>query len=411
MRFEPNDPPRLFEAGKANPIQIADCGRLGLEPDEQITMVTPDGGEVDVARKAWGFYATPSLNDRLRRFGLHGALVKSPSDRYYVMLVEEGHEQEFEAYLRDEEQTLITWLDSSEALWAVERGLRVEGDHPTLLRVGPCLCGGDRFETWHHYDAPPEGEVRFDFSVSGGYSRDVLRCRDCGHFRSVHEMDDTAMYEGQYVDATYGGGGIQRTFDKINSLPPEQSDNVGRVHCIQQFTAQYFPTTGAGARTLLDVGSGLGVFPYRMKEAGWSCTALDPDARAVEHARTNIGIEAVQADFMRVQDLGRFDLVTFNKVLEHVQNPIEMLAVTQRFVAPDGLVYIELPDGECAAADGPSREEFFIDHHHVFSAASMTLLIARAGLVLLVQERLREPSGKYTLRAFARPQHQPHAFK
>ena len=34
----------------------------------------------------------------------------------------------------------------------------------------------------------------------------------------------------------------------------------------------------AGA-TLLDVGSGLAVFPAVMKEMGWLCTALDPDVR------------------------------------------------------------------------------------------------------------------------------------
>ena len=34
------------------------------------------------------------------------------------------------------------------------------------------------------------------------------------------------------------------------------------------------------------------------------------------------------------------------------------------------LVYVELPDAEGAALHGPGREEFFIEHHHVFSAAS-----------------------------------------
>jgi hypothetical protein len=60
---------------------------------------------------------------------------------------------------------------------------------------------------------------------------------------------------------------------------------------------------------------------------------------------------------------------------------------------------IELPD-VASAIDGPPREKFFIEHRHVFSATSIALLAGRAGFSVLAIERLREPSGKYTLRAF-----------
>ena len=67
-------------------------------------------------------------------------------------------------------------------------------------------------------------------------------------------------------------------------------------------------------------------------------------------------------------------------------------------------MYVELPDGEGAATDpdGPNREEFFIEHLHVFSMSSMSLLADRARLRMLNAERIREPSGKYTLFAFLR---------
>jgi hypothetical protein len=62
-----------------------------------------------------------------------------------------------------------------------------------------------------------------------------------------------------------------------------------------------------------------------------------------------------------------------------------------------------VPDGEAAVHEGPGREEFFIEHHHIFSAVSLALLAARAGFNVQVIERLREPSRKYTLRAFLVP--------
>ena len=94
------------------------------------------------------------------------------------------------------------------------------------------------------------------------------------------------------------------------------------------------------------------------------------------------------------------DAITFNKVLEHVEDPVAMLAAARPLLAAGGFVYVEVPDAEGAAAHGPGREEFFIEHHHVFSAASTAMMAARAGLATLAVERLREPSGKFTLRAF-----------
>src|SRR5262249_32775159 len=133
------------------------------------------------------------------------------------------------------------------------------------------------------------------------------------------------------------------------------------------------------------------------------CTALDPDPRAVAHARETVGVTAVCGDFMTVQGLERFDLVTFNKVLEHVKDPVAMLAQALAYVQPAGFVYVEVPDGEAAAVEGAGREEFFIDHWHVFSAVSLAQLAVRAGFTVHSLERLREPSSKYTLRAFLVP--------
>lgn len=265
-----------------------------------------------------------------------------------------------------------------------------------------CLCGTNRFETVFVYDAPPKGEIKFAFSGSGDYYREVLRCRACGHFVSIHQMEDRALYGGDYVDSTYGENGILQAFNRITSLDPAKSDNDGRVRCILDFSNNNLisPAEENRSPALLDVGSGLCVFPYRMKQAGWECTALDPDARAVEHARERVGVTAVQGDFMTVELGRRFDLITFNKVLEHVKNPVEMLARSLHFLNDRGFVYVELPDGEAAVHEGPEREEFCIEHHHIFSFASLAILAARTGLLVKNIERVREPSTKFTLRAF-----------
>ena len=267
-----------------------------------------------------------------------------------------------------------------------------------------CLCQGERFASVFRYEAPPEGETRFQSSAVSAYHREVLQCQACGHFVSVHEMPTEGLYTGDYVSSTYGDDGIRRAFERITSLDPARSDNVGRVTRVLEFAAQHLPESRSPPRSILDVGSGLCVFLHRMKAAGWDCTALDPDIRSVTHARERVGVRSVCAEFPAASSLGCFDVVTFNKVLEHIKNPVAILANAQRHLKPGGFVYVEVPDGEAASVAGPEREEFFVDHWHIFSAASLALLMGRAGFLLHTLERLREPSGKYTLRGFAMPQ-------
>ena len=117
MKFDPKDPPRRFTVGNAVKFDMSDCGNLALAPDEQVTLTTEQGGEYDVARKDWGFYATPSLNGRLPQFGLRTVLIRNTlTGRYFVLLVEQGHDAAFDAYREQESLEIVFWMDDTETL-------------------------------------------------------------------------------------------------------------------------------------------------------------------------------------------------------------------------------------------------------------------------------------------------------
>lgn len=265
---------------------------------------------------------------------------------------------------------------------------------PTLR----CPCERRHDVPAFSYDAPPAGETGFDLG-GAPYRRAYLRCSVCAHWYSENDMDMGALYGGAYVDRTYGTK-MRENFDRIIALPPEKSDNAGRAARVLAFASDFLKSSSIP--TLLDVGSGLAVFPFRMKQAGWRCTALDPDPRAAAHARDVAGVEAIAGDFMAIggERLGAFDVITFNKVLEHVLDPVPMLEKAARHLCPGGFIYVEVPDAEAAAAEGQGREEFFIEHHHVFSPESAAMMARHAGLHPATIERVREPSRKFTLRAF-----------
>jgi hypothetical protein len=121
MKIEIQNPPRNFEVGFDNKTNISDCGTIVLNSNEQITFKTSQGGEYDVTRKSWGFYATPSTNGRLPRFGFKTVLVKNRLNQHFVMLVEKGHESEFENYAMKEPLTIVAWLDNSKDLEKISK--------------------------------------------------------------------------------------------------------------------------------------------------------------------------------------------------------------------------------------------------------------------------------------------------
>lgn len=258
----------------------------------------------------------------------------------------------------------------------------------------PC-CHHIAWRSIFSYDAPPVGETHFQLPEGISYYREVSQCTRCGHFVSHHTLPLHDLYQGDYVDATYGDK-LAQTYDKIMALPPEKSDNRARVEHVHCFALSLFKKPA----TVLDVGSGLCVFLAGMKEKGWDCFALDPDPRAALHAQTKVQVQAVHTDFEHFSSSQKFHLISFNKVLEHVVDPASFLTKTKQHLAPQGLVYVELPDGESAVHAGAEREEFFIDHHHVFSLASLSLLAHKTNYKIVQLTRLQEPSTKYTLRAF-----------
>jgi 2-polyprenyl-3-methyl-5-hydroxy-6-metoxy-1,4-benzoquinol methylase len=276
--------------------------------------------------------------------------------------------------------------------------------NPTLR----CSCKDCHLEPAFSYDAPPPGETGFDLQGQS-YRRRYQRCALCGHWFSHHDLDLSRLYERDYVDATYGGSdGLRQKFEQIMALAPEKSDNFQRVQRIRSFMHEHGLDKKASLR-LLDVGSGLGVFPAAMQTIGWQATALETDTRTIKHLRGVVHVPTFDHRLDRLDPAAvrPFDLITFNKVLEHVEDPVDMLLSCKALLLHHGFIYVEVPDVAAAEA-GPEREEFFIEHHHVFSPASVAMMAMQAGFQVRMMRRIIEPSSKFSLIAFLKVEkHEP----
>ena len=100
---------RKFKVGKNN-IIIKEVAKILLGNNEQVTFINKKT-EYDIVRKNWGYYATPSINKRLKSKGFKTALVINKDKRIYLMLVEKRKVKVFNKYCKDEDQRRLLWLD------------------------------------------------------------------------------------------------------------------------------------------------------------------------------------------------------------------------------------------------------------------------------------------------------------
>ena len=157
---------------------------------------------------------------------------------------------------------------------------------------------------------------------------------------------------------------------------------------------------------LLDVGSGTGIFPIKMISKKFDISAIEPSKICADFIKkkSKSTIKIINSDFLKINNskLKKYNLITFNKVLEHVEHPFIFLNKAMKHLEKENLIYVEVPDVNAIKdkKEGKEREEFGLGHHHVFSKKSLANIFKISKLSLLKLERIREPSGKYTLYAF-----------
>ena len=261
------------------------------------------------------------------------------------------------------------------------------------------LCKSSSFKTLQEITKKPSKETDFLIEKQK-YKRIISRCKTCGVFLNMHDYDLDFLYKKIYYQKTYENN-LTEHFDVIMSLPFRNSDNKQRVERINNYYIQKSKSTKH--ISVLDVGSGLCVFLAELKKHYADVTCIDPSQKAIRHARDYVGISnTIHGNFDDVTIDKKYDLITFNKVLEHVKNPLEFLIKAKSLLNHNGCIYIELPDGDYASKNGGfiDREEFFIEHYSIFNLLSFEYLVNKTGLSIQQVQSIHEPSDKFTIYGF-----------
>ena len=255
-------------------------------------------------------------------------------------------------------------------------------------------CDSKNLSIVKTFKKPPNTEPNYKIKK---YFRKLFKCLDCNHFYNLSKVDMNKIYEKDYSKISYGEI-LWIKLLKIYNLK-KKSDNFHRVNRILQ---NYKKFNKSKNFSVLDIGSGFGLFLYVLKKKNniWNYEAIEPDENNVKFIKEELKIKTTKGFIEKISTSKKFNLITLNKVLEHTKKPLEVMKKLKKNLKNKGQIYLEVPDGESATKHGYTREEFFIDHHHVFSKKSLIYLMDKSGYQIISLKKIKEPSGKYTLFAF-----------
>ena len=215
----------------------------------------------------------------------------------------------FYNYLDLEDLEIIIWMDNTDQLEKLKNKLK-SNEYKSYMS----FC--HNISTLHfNYTEPPELETKFDIKIILDNFINVVNAP----LSRSYQIDLDKLYENSYLDHTYGSvENIKLRMNKILNLPECKSDNKGRVKRILNFKNY----NKLSKKRLLDIGAGIGVFPYMMRQNGWDVTGIETDHRMVEHLETNVGIKAnhtTEINKMKKKKL-TFDLISLNSI-KHIYDP------------------------------------------------------------------------------------------
>ena len=103
----------------------------------------------------------------------------------------------------------------------------------------------------------------------------------------------------------------------------------------------------ARGRRLLDVGCAQGFFLATARRRGWEAMGIEPSRPMAEFATRELGLDVVHGRLDQV-DLGarQWDVITFTDSLEYFAEPLRDIAKVLRHLAPGGLIFAKVPNGE-----------------------------------------------------------------
>ena len=144
------------------------------------------------------------------------------------------------------------------------------------------------------------------------------------------------------------------------------------------------------AGRVLDLGAGSGEFVFLMRALGKEAVGIEPNKGYSAWCREELGLDVRTAHLdPGLFEAGRFDLIRLNHVLEHLNDPVKYLAMVRTWLAPGGVLYVEVPNIEEDCRVKSRGNLFHYGHIWNFNPWTLRAVAGLAGLEELDMTRER----------------------
>ena len=134
---------------------------------------------------------------------------------------------------------------------------------------------------------------------------------------------------------------------------------------------------GAHGATV-DFGCGASELVFLLEQAGCNSRGFDPDSSHIAWAQATLGVNVEHQSYRSVQiQPGSVNLVTLYHVLEHIPNPADALRCCHEWLAPDGMLVVEVPN--LTSVQQTPGNQFIKAHLYYFHCQALVELARRCG--------------------------------
>jgi SAM-dependent methyltransferase len=258
----------------------------------------------------------------------------------------------------------------------------VRSDGPSLLQpVARCwVCGGATLQAFHEFrlDYHEYAVQDPELNEYSGQSVRLVRCDACG-FAQPEKLPTLPRFFDRMYDQRWSEEWVENEFEA------DYKDFIFRT--ILRELDRRVPQR---PRRLLDIGAHAGRFMHLAQEAGWEVEGIELNPRTAASAsrRTGAPVHHVNARTLVAAGV-RFHAITLTDVLEHIPEPVTLLATVARLLEPGGTIAVKVPCGRSQwhkerllSAVIPSRRISLADnlvHVNHFTPRSLTMALKRAG--------------------------------
>lgn len=216
---------------------------------------------------------------------------------------------------------------------------------------------------------------------------DVIKCDMC-QFKHIvpipTEKDLKQIYEDEYY-----------TEDKPQYIEHMNKDLEWWNLTYDDRYDSFEEKLGEDRRTILDVGSGPGIFLKRGLERGWDVTGIEPSKQAFNYSSGTLGlnIHNMFLNHSSKKHLDHYDVIHLSEVLEHIPEPIELLKIVHEKLNPSGLICVVVPNDynpfQLSLRDACKFDPWWLaPPHHInyFNPNSLEHLLNSIGFEIVLKE-------------------------